>query len=179
MGQRSSLRRCLTLPCTDTLSRKHDNSTRAGLRKLGCESRLNSTSDSSRRRKAAEKLRKAQELRAKLEKVQLIKLVDEIGRLKNPQLDEQIEVLRLLWNDTEIPLKSHIKKKEMKVAALTDAFKCHQANLVQLSNQSPGAGSTASPLVVGVLEGFAETTVPDWEEQEEEEAEWNDQLVSE
>ncbi len=50
------------------------------------------------------------------------------------KLDEQLDILRKIWKDTKIPLKSHIPQKEDKQKALEEAFEQHQILLKEIED---------------------------------------------
>ncbi|SJL16076.1 uncharacterized protein ARMOST_19592 [Armillaria ostoyae] len=89
-----------------------------------------------KREKAAEKERRAKEVLDHLTSVPLIDTVDEVRKqgMTIKKLDEQLDVLRKIWKDTKIPLKSHIPWKEDKQKALEEAFERHQILLMEIED---------------------------------------------
>ncbi|KAJ7589794.1 hypothetical protein C8J56DRAFT_784151 [Mycena floridula] len=80
-----------------------------------------------KRDKELEKARKIREEADRLRAVVLITHRDQIFTkdMTIPHLQDQLDILKALWDDKEIPLKSHIALKADKQAALVAAFMRH------------------------------------------------------
>jgi hypothetical protein len=114
-----------------------------------------------RREREVEKARKIREELDRLGKVELISHIDEINAagMTVAKLQDQLDVLKIVWKDTDIPLKSHIPKKADKQKALEEAFLRHQARVASLGNMLPEQpGLQSQPQIM-----------EDWQSDEDEE----------
>ncbi|KAL0957105.1 hypothetical protein HGRIS_003198 [Hohenbuehelia grisea] len=103
------------------------------------------------REKAEARRRRAEAETLRLSKVVLIKQASDIDTLKltNPQIDDQLAVLRQY--DRDIPLKSHLKVKAQKKEALVAALERYQKGLSE-GSVAPLVQATPREVIIEGLE---------------------------
>jgi hypothetical protein len=101
-----------------------------------------------RKEKEEEKQHQVHEQLDRLWHIQLVTCKDDIKNLKKDEIQEQLDIFKLLWNNQEIPLKSHIPNRPHKMEALEKALDRHLIRLAVLLPDDELLEPTSGPMAV-------------------------------